>query len=83
MKINKMSGVKNVIKEFSSSFEEMNDWKYTVESYEDGVEIKYFEKENEEMVLKNSMNITYECAELLFKTIANDFEKENFRRCLI
>lgn len=74
-----MDGVTNIVREFSSDFDDLNrSWKYTVEMYEEGVEIRYWEFINGEMKLKGSLNISNCCAELLFKTIAKDFEDRAF-----
>lgn len=70
-----MDGAVNMIREFSSDFDSMQDqWKYVVYYCEDGVEIEYWETKNGEMFKKHSMNICALCAELLFKTIAKDFD---------
>lgn len=74
-----MDGIMNMVREFSSDFHDLNkSWKYTVEMYEEGVEIRYWEFTDGEMKLKDSLNISSCCAELLFMTIAKDFENRNF-----
>lgn len=74
-----MDGVTNMIREFSSDFNDLKrSWKYTVEMYEEGIEIKYLENINGKMEEKQSLNISSCCAELLFKTIAKDFEIHAF-----
>lgn len=74
-----MDGVTNLVREFSSDFDDLNrSWKYTVEMLEEGVEIRYWEFIDGVMKLKDSLNISSCCAELLFKTIAKDFEDHAF-----
>lgn len=77
-----MDGVTNLIREFSASFEEMNLWKYTVEMTDEGIEIKLWEadykSENKEMKVEKSFLISNLCAEVLFKTVAKDFENHAF-----
>lgn len=74
-----MDGVTNMIREFSSDFNDLKRaWKYTVEMYDEGIEIKYWDNTSGKMEEKQSINISSCCAELLFKTIAKDFENHNF-----
>lgn len=68
-----------MIREFSIDFKGLKqEWKYTVEMYDEGIEIKYWDNIDGEMVEKQSINISSCCAELLFKTIAKDFENHAF-----
>lgn len=73
-----MDGVTTFIREFSSDFEDIKDWKYTVEMYEEGIEVKYLQKIDDKMEVMERINISRCCAELLFKTIAQDFENHMF-----
>lgn len=73
-----MDGVTNFIREFSNDFDEMKDWKYTVEMYEEGIELKYWDNRDGEMKERERINISNCCAELLFKTIAKDFDNHMF-----
>lgn len=77
-----MDGVTNFIREFSTDFDEMKTWKYTVEMTEEGILIKEwevdFDSNNKEMKVINSFIISNVCAEVLFKTIAKDFANHNF-----
>lgn len=76
-----MDGVTNVIREFSSTYLDLyNGWKYTVKETEEGLEIKYWEiGGNGIMVEKEKMLIGKSCAELFFKTVAQDFEDGIFQ----
>lgn len=73
-----MDGVTNFIREFSNDFDEMKDWKYTVEMYEEGIELKYWDNRDGKMKERERINISNCCAELLFKTIAKDFDNHMF-----
>lgn len=74
-----MGGVTNLIREFSGSFDDIKEWKYTIEMYEEGIEIKEFQSDcNGDLKEVNSLNISNACAELLFRTIAKDFENRVF-----
>lgn len=74
-----MDGVTNLIREFSSNFNDIKEWKYTVEMYEEGIVIKEFNQDcNGNLKEINSINISNACAELLFRTIARDFENRAF-----
>ncbi len=75
-----MDGVMNMIREFSEDFEEMrNSWKYVVKDYADGIEIEYWDTRKDEWGKRDSINISACCAELLFRTIAKDFENGNIK----
>lgn len=73
-----MDGVTNLIREFSADFDEMKDWKYTVQMYDEGIEIKYWDNRDGQMKERERINISNCCAELLFKTIAKDIENKAF-----
>ena len=73
-----MDGVTNLIREFSADFDEMKDWKYTVQMYDEGIEIKYWDNRDGLMKERERINISNCCAELLFKTIAKDIENKAF-----
>lgn len=74
-----MDGVTNLVREFSSNFNDLTkEWKYTVEMYDEGIEIKHWDSRDGEMKERERLNISTSCAELLFKTIAKDFENRAF-----
>lgn len=68
-----------MIREFSEDWQTMADsWKYVVEEFEEGIEIKYMEKEDGIWKELDSINISGCCSALLFKTIADDFKNGVF-----
>jgi hypothetical protein len=69
-----MDGVMDLKREFSSDYSEIDEWKFTVEYEESGTIIKYIEKVDKKWVCKQEITISACCDELLFKTIAKDFE---------
>ena len=52
-----MDGVTNLIREFSADFDEMKDWKYTVQMYDEGIEIKYLDNRESLALLGKLVNI--------------------------
>lgn len=73
-----MDGVCSMTREFSSSWNDMNEWKWTVENFEEGLEIKYLEKAKDGIwEEKERINISHMVAERFFKTIAKDYEDGN------
>lgn len=74
-----MKGVTNTIKEFSEDFYNLcNIWKYVVEQDDEGVNIKYMEKRDDKWEEINAMNITFTCANKLFKEIAKSLDTGEF-----
>lgn len=79
LKGGKLEGVSNTIKEFSENYDSLyNAWKYTVEQDETGVNIKYMEKINGEWREVSLMNVSFSCANKLFKEVAEALEKGDF-----
>lgn len=70
-----MDGVMDLKREFSSDYSDMNEWKFTVEYDECGTIIKYMEFKDKKWICKQEITISSCCDELLFKTIAKDFER--------
>lgn len=74
-----MEGVINTVKEFSEDFDNLyNTWKYVVEQDDVGVNIRYMEKRNNKWEEVNALNISFICANKLFKEIANSFDIKEF-----
>lgn len=74
-----MEGVINTIKEFSEDFNNLyNTWKYVVEQNDVGVNIKYMEREDDKWKEINSINISFTCANKLFREIAESLERGDF-----
>ena len=69
-----MDGVMNMKREFSSDFDEMKDWKYEVDYFDDCTQIKYMAFEDGIWKCKESIDITACCDEILFRTIAKDLK---------
>lgn len=78
-----MDGVMNLKREFSSDYADIEQWKFVVEYFEDMTTIKYMECKDKKWTVKNEMSINACCDQLLFKTVAKDFENgevEQIRR---
>ena len=74
-----MKGTVNTIKEFSEDFDSLyNTWKYVVEQDDVGINIKYMEKREDKWEEINAMNITFTCANKLFKEIAKSLDTGEF-----
>lgn len=75
-----MDGVDTMQRSFSSDFNELEVWKFEVDYSEEGTYIKYMEREDGQWVEKQSMCISGCCDELLFTTVARDFESGEVER---
>lgn len=71
-----MDGVTKMKREFSSDFVEIGEWKYEVEYFDECTQIKYMVMENGIWKIRESMDISACCDEILFRTIAKDFERK-------
>lgn len=72
-------GTVNTIKEFSEDFDSLyNTWKYVVEQDDVGINIKYMEKREDKWEEINGINISFLCANKLFKSILSSLESGDF-----
>lgn len=76
-----MVGISNTIKEFSDSYDSLyNSYKYIVEQNDEGIIIKQMEKVNNYWRVIDSINIDFNCAEILFSEIAESIKQGEFKR---
>ena len=73
-----MDGVCRMKREFSIDFPTMNkEWKIVVENFDEGVQITNQQFEDGKWVEFETINISHCVSELLFKTLAKDFDDGN------
>lgn len=76
-----MTGVSNTIKEFSDDYDSLyNSYKYVVEQNDEGIIIKQMEKVNNYWKEIASINIDFNCAEILFSEVAESIKQGEFKR---
>lgn len=70
-----VGGVTNFTRDFASDYKEIEQCKFQVDySCEEGTRISYMEYVNNKWTTRESITISTSCDELLFRTIAKDFE---------